>query len=462
MRRWEQIFSTNLFGPVRLTRALLPAMRAAGRGRIVLVSSQGARPRHAGHRRLLGGEGRARAVGRVAVPGDRPVRPRRHRARRRARFKTDILELTPTYADPDGPYAALHHGLETHRPPVPPLRPSRPNGSRPRSSAPSRSAAPSPATASASTPASCWSAAASCPRALLQRITTRAVGIPGPAPSAATQSTGQRHPTTQRRESPLAESPIVEFEPRMLDRRQARRGRGRHVHERQPATEEVLGEVADASTGRHAPGHRRGPARLRRDRLVDQPRLPQAVPRSSCRTALEAEQEALREELILEVGCPRMVTHGPQLDAAAGRRRSRYPAQLIDEYPWETDLGDAMVELTGHDDHAEGLARTGRRGRRDRAVELPVRGHDQQARPGAGHRQHRRAQAGARHAVQRHPHRTPRRRAHRHPAGRRQRRHRVGPPRRRGAHPLAQGRPHLLHRLDRRWASASWRRARRR
>ena len=28
-------------------------------------------------------------------------------------FKTDILELTQTYADPDGPYAALHHGLET-------------------------------------------------------------------------------------------------------------------------------------------------------------------------------------------------------------------------------------------------------------------------------------------------------------------------------------------------------------
>ena len=39
---WEQVFSTNLFGPVRLTKALLPSMRAAGRGRIVLVSSQGA------------------------------------------------------------------------------------------------------------------------------------------------------------------------------------------------------------------------------------------------------------------------------------------------------------------------------------------------------------------------------------------------------------------------------------
>jgi len=38
---WEQLFRTNLFGPVRLTKELLPSMRAAGRGRIVVVSSQG-------------------------------------------------------------------------------------------------------------------------------------------------------------------------------------------------------------------------------------------------------------------------------------------------------------------------------------------------------------------------------------------------------------------------------------
>jgi NAD(P)-dependent dehydrogenase (short-subunit alcohol dehydrogenase family) len=37
---WERMFATNIFGPVALTRALLPAMRAAGRGRIVLVSSE--------------------------------------------------------------------------------------------------------------------------------------------------------------------------------------------------------------------------------------------------------------------------------------------------------------------------------------------------------------------------------------------------------------------------------------
>jgi NAD(P)-dependent dehydrogenase (short-subunit alcohol dehydrogenase family) len=41
MSLWEQIFATNIFGPVALTKALLPSMREAGRGRIILVSSAG-------------------------------------------------------------------------------------------------------------------------------------------------------------------------------------------------------------------------------------------------------------------------------------------------------------------------------------------------------------------------------------------------------------------------------------
>jgi NAD(P)-dependent dehydrogenase (short-subunit alcohol dehydrogenase family) len=41
MSLWEQMFATNIFGPVALTKALLPSMRAAGQGRIVLVSSVG-------------------------------------------------------------------------------------------------------------------------------------------------------------------------------------------------------------------------------------------------------------------------------------------------------------------------------------------------------------------------------------------------------------------------------------
>lgn len=38
---WERMFATTIFGPVLLTKQLLPSMRRAGTGRIVLVSSQG-------------------------------------------------------------------------------------------------------------------------------------------------------------------------------------------------------------------------------------------------------------------------------------------------------------------------------------------------------------------------------------------------------------------------------------
>jgi acyl-CoA reductase-like NAD-dependent aldehyde dehydrogenase len=112
-----------------------------------------------------------------------------------------------------------------------------------------------------------------------------------------------------------------------------------------PATEEVLGKVADASKAdmqRAIDAARRAfdetswsTDRALRKRCLEQ-----------LQEALEAEQEALREELILEAGCPRMVTHGPQLDAPL-KSALRYPARLIDEYPWETNLGDALVELTG-------------------------------------------------------------------------------------------------------------------
>jgi len=39
MTLWQNIFTTSVLGPVALTQALLPSMRAAGEGRIVLVSS---------------------------------------------------------------------------------------------------------------------------------------------------------------------------------------------------------------------------------------------------------------------------------------------------------------------------------------------------------------------------------------------------------------------------------------
>ena len=41
-----------------------------------------------------------------------------------------------------------------------------------------------------------------------------------------------------------------------------------------------------------------------------------------------------------------MVTHGPQLDLPLADGL-RYPTDLIDTYAWETELGDALVQLTG-------------------------------------------------------------------------------------------------------------------
>jgi aldehyde dehydrogenase (NAD+) len=136
-----------------------------------------------------------------------------------------------------------------------------------------------------------------------------------------------------------------EFEPRMLIDGRLVDGQAGAFANVNPATEQVIGEVADASP---ADMHRAIDAARRAfdetawstDHALRQRCLLQL------QEALESEREALREELILEVGCPRMVTHGPQLDAPLSAALT-YPAELIDEYPWETDLGDAMVDLTG-------------------------------------------------------------------------------------------------------------------
>jgi aldehyde dehydrogenase (NAD+) len=112
-----------------------------------------------------------------------------------------------------------------------------------------------------------------------------------------------------------------------------------------PATEEVLGVVVDAST---EDMHRAiDAARLAFDESDWSTNL---ALRKSClmqlQEALESEREEFREELIAEVGCPRMTTYGPQLDGPLADA-IRYPTELIDRYPWEVDLGDEVVQVTG-------------------------------------------------------------------------------------------------------------------
>ena len=141
----------------------------------------------------------------------------------------------------------------------------------------------------------------------------------------------------------MADAP--RFEPRMLIDGELVDGEAGSFTNIDPSNEEVLGEVADASKadmGRAIDAARRAfdETSWSTDRELRKRCLLQL------QEALETEKEALREELIREVGCPRMVTHGPQLDAPLSDA-IRYPVKLIDEYPWETDLGEALVSVTG-------------------------------------------------------------------------------------------------------------------
>jgi aldehyde dehydrogenase (NAD+) len=105
-----------------------------------------------------------------------------------------------------------------------------------------------------------------------------------------------------------------------------------------PATEEVLGVVSDAGKGEM----QRAIAAARRA-FDETPWSTDKALRKRCleqlQQALEAEREEFREELILEVGCPRMSTQGPQLDGPL-EGALRFPIRLIDEFEWDTSLPD--------------------------------------------------------------------------------------------------------------------------
>ncbi len=101
-----------------------------------------------------------------------------------------------------------------------------------------------------------------------------------------------------------------------------------------PATEQVIGQAADGSLA----DMQRAIGAARRafdetdwstNRAFRQHCLQQL------QEALEGEREELAEQLIAEVGCPRMLIEGPQLDAPLSDAL-RYPIALIDQFAWET------------------------------------------------------------------------------------------------------------------------------
>ncbi|OMC04374.1 aldehyde dehydrogenase family protein [Mycolicibacterium fortuitum] len=138
---------------------------------------------------------------------------------------------------------------------------------------------------------------------------------------------------------------MTDFEARMLIDGKLVEGEAGAFANINPANEDVLGEVSDASKAdmnRAIDAARRSfdetgwsTDRQFRKRCLEQ-----------LHEAIEREVEELREELICEVGAPRAVTHGPQLDAPLADAL-KYPARLIETFPWETDLGDTVVSVTG-------------------------------------------------------------------------------------------------------------------
>ena len=105
-----------------------------------------------------------------------------------------------------------------------------------------------------------------------------------------------------------------------------------------PATEQVLGPIADGTTGQMAAAI----AAARRAFDTTSWSTDGAL-RAGCllqlKAAIESEQEALRAELVAEVGCPVLLTYGPQLDAPV-REALSWPAEMIDQFPWHRRLPD--------------------------------------------------------------------------------------------------------------------------
>lgn len=107
-----------------------------------------------------------------------------------------------------------------------------------------------------------------------------------------------------------------------------------------PATEEVLGSVADAGVEDMARA-----IDAARQAFDDTDWPTNRSLRRRCllqlHEALHAEREAFQEELIAEVGCPRALTYGSQLDETLDNA-VRWPAEHIDDFAWVTPMTDGI------------------------------------------------------------------------------------------------------------------------
>jgi aldehyde dehydrogenase (NAD+) len=103
-----------------------------------------------------------------------------------------------------------------------------------------------------------------------------------------------------------------------------------------PATEEVLGPVANGTAA-----DMRAAISAAREAFDTTTWSTDHAFRKQCllqlQAALEAEKEELRAELVAEVGCPVLITYGPQLDAPL-REALTWPAEMIEHFPWSRTL----------------------------------------------------------------------------------------------------------------------------
>src|ERR1700723_4272666 len=125
----------------------------------------------------------------------------------------------------------------------------------------------------------------------------------------------------------------VRFEPKMMIDGKLVDGQAGTFTNINPATEETLGEVADASK---EDMHRAIDAARRAFDETDW--STNHALRKRCleqlQAALEAEREAYREEIIAEVGSPRMMTFAAQVDWPIDEALG-WPTEMIDKFEVE-------------------------------------------------------------------------------------------------------------------------------
>jgi aldehyde dehydrogenase (NAD+) len=123
---------------------------------------------------------------------------------------------------------------------------------------------------------------------------------------------------------------------------------GRSFEVLNPATEETIGQVTDGTAEEMQSAIKAARRAFDESGWATDRKLRKHC-LSQLQEALESEREAFREELILEVGCPRSMTFGPQLDTPLDGAL-KYPIKLIDEFHWEESLGNAAGMSGGIDD----------------------------------------------------------------------------------------------------------------